>query len=97
MIDLYTYATPNGLKASIGLEEFGLPYAVHAVDIMKNEQLKPEFLRIGPNNRIPVIVDRDNGVGTAPLPPKNERNPCLTNRKNRPRAAGKPGRAPAFR
>ena len=52
MIDLYTYATPNGLKASIGLEEFGLPYTVHAVDIMKNEQLKPEFLRIGPNNRI---------------------------------------------
>ena len=62
MIDLYTYGTPNGLKASIGLEEFGLPYTVHPVDIMKNEQLKPEFLRIGPNNRIPVIVDRDTGM-----------------------------------
>jgi glutathione S-transferase len=62
MIDLYTYGTPNGLKASIGLEEFGLPYTVHTVDIMKNEQLTPEFLRIGPNNRIPVIVDRDTGM-----------------------------------
>ena len=62
MIDLYTWTTPNGRKASIALEEFGLPYTAHAVDIGKDEQFKPEFLKISPNNRIPAIVDRDNGV-----------------------------------
>ena len=62
MIDLYTWTTPNGRKISIALEEFGLPYTVHAVDIGKDEQFKPEFLKISPNNRIPAIVDRDNGV-----------------------------------
>ena len=60
MIDLYTWTTPNGRKASIMLEEIGLPYTVHAVDISKDEQFKPEFLKISPNNRIPAIVDRDN-------------------------------------
>ncbi|HET9902334.1 MAG TPA: glutathione S-transferase N-terminal domain-containing protein [Xanthobacteraceae bacterium] len=59
MIDLYTWTTPNGRKASIALEELGLPYRVHAVDISKDEQFKPEFLAISPNNRIPAIVDRD--------------------------------------
>ena len=62
MIDLYTWTTPNGRKASIALEEMGLPYTVHAVDIGKDEQFKPEFLKISPNNRIPAIVDRDNGM-----------------------------------
>ena len=62
MIDLYTWTTPNGRKASIALEEFGLPYTVHPVDISKDEQFKPEFLKISPNNRIPAIVDRDNGM-----------------------------------
>ncbi|HXW24951.1 MAG TPA: glutathione S-transferase N-terminal domain-containing protein [Xanthobacteraceae bacterium] len=61
MIDLYTWTTPNGRKASIMLEEIGLPYTVHPVDIGKDEQFKPEFLAISPNNRIPAIVDRDNG------------------------------------
>ena len=61
MIDLYTWTTPNGRKASIALEELGLPYTVHPVDIGKDEQFKPEFLKISPNNRIPAIVDRDNG------------------------------------
>ena len=61
MIDLYTWSTPNGRKASIALEELGLPYTVHAVDIGKDEQFKPEFLAISPNNRIPAIVDRDEG------------------------------------
>ena len=61
MIDLYTWTTPNGRKASIMLEEVGLPYTAHAVDIGKDEQFKPEFLKISPNNRIPAIVDRDNG------------------------------------
>ncbi|MGB7036223.1 MAG: glutathione S-transferase family protein, partial [Xanthobacteraceae bacterium] len=46
MIDLYTWTTPNGRKISIALEEFGLPYTVHAVDIGKDEQFKPEFLKI---------------------------------------------------
>ena len=61
MIDLYTWTTPNGRKASIMLEEVGLPYTTHAIDISKDEQFKPEFLEISPNNRIPAIVDRDNG------------------------------------
>jgi len=66
VIDLYTWTTPNGRKASIALEEFGLPYTVHAVDIGKDEQFKPEFLKISPNNRIPAIVDSD-GPGGKPL------------------------------
>jgi GST-like protein len=61
VIDLYTWTTPNGRKASIMLEEVGLPYAAHAIDISKDEQFKPEFLAISPNNRIPAIVDRDSG------------------------------------
>ncbi len=61
MIDLYTWSTPNGRKASIMLEEVGLPYAAHAIDISKNEQFAPDFLKISPNNRIPAIVDKDNG------------------------------------
>lgn len=62
MIDFYTWSTPNGRKVSIMLEECGLPYAAHAVDINKDEQFKPDFLKISPNNRIPAIVDRDNGL-----------------------------------
>ncbi len=61
MIDLYTWSTPNGRKVSIMLEECGLPYTPHAIDISKGDQFKPEFLKISPNNRIPAIVDRDNG------------------------------------
>jgi GSH-dependent disulfide-bond oxidoreductase len=61
MIDLYTWSTPNGRKVSIMLEECGLEYAVHPIDISKDEQFKPDFLKISPNNRIPAIVDRDNG------------------------------------
>ena len=60
MIDLYTWTTPNGRKASIALEELGLPYEAHAIDISKDEQFAPDFLKIAPNNRIPAIVDRDN-------------------------------------
>lgn len=58
MIDLYTWPTPNGRKVSIALEEFGLDYRVHPVNILKNEQFDPEFLRISPNNKIPAIIDR---------------------------------------
>ena len=61
MIDLYTAATPNGHKASIMLEELGLPYTVHALNLMKGDQRKPDYLKINPNGRIPTIVDRDNG------------------------------------
>ena len=61
MIDLYTWSTPNGRKVSIMLEECGLPYAVHPIDIGKDHQFAPEFLKISPNNKIPAIVDRDDG------------------------------------
>ena len=61
MIDLYTWSTPNGRKVSIMLEECGLEYRAHAVNITKDEQFKPDFLKISPNNRIPAIVDGDNG------------------------------------
>ncbi len=66
MIDLYTHTTPNGRKISIMLEEVGLPYTVHQVDISKNEQFAEEFLAISPNNKIPAIVDQD-GPGGKPL------------------------------
>lgn len=59
MIDLYTWSTPNGRKASIMLEEVGLPYRVTAVDITKGEQHGPEFRAISPNGKIPAIVDHD--------------------------------------
>lgn len=62
MIDLYTWTTPNGRKISILLEELGIPYEVHAIDIGKDQQFSPEFLAISPNNKIPAIVDRDNGL-----------------------------------
>ena len=62
MIELYTWSTPNGRKVSIMLEEIGLPYEVHPIDIGKREQFAPEFLEIAPNNRIPAIVDRDTGM-----------------------------------
>ena len=61
MIDLYTWTTPNGRKISIALEELGLPYTAHPIDINKGEQYQPDFLKISPNNRIPAIVDRDTG------------------------------------
>jgi GSH-dependent disulfide-bond oxidoreductase len=67
VIDLYTWTTPNGRKASIALEEMGLPYTVHPVDISKDEQFKPEFLKISPNNRIPAIVDRAPTDGGEPI------------------------------
>jgi GST-like protein len=62
MIDLYTWTTPNGRKASILLEELGVPYTVYAIDITKDEQFAPDFLKIAPNNRIPAIVDHETGI-----------------------------------
>ncbi|MEM8552342.1 MAG: glutathione S-transferase N-terminal domain-containing protein [Pseudomonadota bacterium] len=60
-IELYTWGTPNGKKISIMLEEVELPYNVHPINIMKDEQFTPEFLAISPNNKIPAIVDTNSG------------------------------------
>lgn len=59
MIDLYTASTPNGWKASITLEELGMPYEVHPINLTENEQKRPDFLKLNPNGRIPAIVDRE--------------------------------------
>jgi GST-like protein len=67
MIDVYSWATPNGHKVHIMLEECGLPYKAHPIDIGKGEQFTPPFLKISPNNRIPAIVDSD-GPGGKPFP-----------------------------
>jgi GSH-dependent disulfide-bond oxidoreductase len=66
MIQLYTWATPNGKKVSIMLEEVELPYEVHPINIARGDQLKPEYLAINPNNKIPAIIDTD-GPGGKPL------------------------------
>ena len=63
MIDLYTWPTPNGHKIHIMLEETGLPYRVHPIDIGAGDQFKPEFLRISPNNKMPAMVDSDGPDG----------------------------------
>ena len=62
MIDLYTFTTPNGRKASIMLEEVELPYNVHKIDITKNDQFSPEYIAINPNSKIPAIFDRDTDI-----------------------------------
>ncbi len=61
MIDLYTWTTPNGRKVSIMLEELGLAYETQAINIGEDDQFKPEFLKISPNNKIPAIIDRETG------------------------------------
>jgi GST-like protein len=66
MIQLYTWGTPNGKKVSIMLEEIGLPYEVHAINIGQGDQFKPEYLAINPNNKIPSIIDPD-GPGSKPF------------------------------
>jgi GST-like protein len=63
MIDLYTWKTPNGRKVSIMLEECGLPYTTHEINIGKGEQFTPQFVAINPNSKIPAIVDRDGADG----------------------------------
>ncbi|TPG85274.1 glutathione binding-like protein [Pseudomonas mandelii] len=67
MIDLYYWTTPNGHKISIFLEEAGLPYNVHPINISQNDQFKPDFLKISPNNKIPAIVDPEPADGGEPL------------------------------
>ncbi|HWH48842.1 MAG TPA: glutathione S-transferase N-terminal domain-containing protein [Burkholderiales bacterium] len=63
MIDLYTWSTPNGRKVSIMLEELGLPYNTHAIDIGKGEQFTPEFVTVSPNSKIPALVDSEGPEG----------------------------------
>ncbi|EFH10552.1 glutathione S-transferase family protein [Pseudoroseomonas cervicalis] len=63
MITLYSWDTPNARKISVALEEMGLPYTVKPVDITRNEQFEPGFLKLSPNNRIPAIVDEDGPDG----------------------------------
>ena len=65
-IQLFSYPTPNGVKVSITLEEIGLPYEAHLVDIGKNESWTPEFLSLNPNGKIPAIID-PHGPGGKPL------------------------------
>jgi GST-like protein len=67
MIDLYYWTTPNGHKMTMFLEEAGVPYTIHPVNIGKGDQFKPEFLKISPNNRIPAIVDRAPADGGEPI------------------------------
>lgn len=67
MIDLYYWTTPNGHKITLFLEETGLPYRIHPINIGKDEQFQPHFLKIAPNNRIPAIVDSEPADGGEPL------------------------------
>lgn len=67
MIDLYYWPTPNGHKITLLLEEAGLPYAIHPVDIGKGAQFEPAFLAISPNNKMPAIVDQAPADGGAPI------------------------------
>ena len=67
MIDLYYWTTPNGHKVTMFLEETGLPYRIHPINIGRGEQFEPDFLAIAPNNRIPAIVDHEPGDGQAPI------------------------------
>ena len=67
MIDLYYWPTPNGHKITIFLEEAGLPYTIHPINIGKGEQFAPDFLKIAPNNRMPAIVDHEPKVGGQPI------------------------------
>lgn len=62
MIDLYTWTVPNGRKISIALEEMGLPYEAHAINLGRGEQKSPEYLKVNPNGKVPAIIDRDTGV-----------------------------------
>lgn len=65
MIDFYTAKTPNGFKVHIMLEELGMKYDLHMLDLKKNDQKKPDYLKINPNGRIPAIIDREGEFGRA--------------------------------
>ena len=92
MIDLYAAGTSNGMRARIALEECGLPYTLHPIDLTKGEQKTPQFLALNPHGQIPVIVDNDGPGGkkvtlsqtprSCSTPPKNRASSC---RRIRPR------------
>jgi len=67
MIDLYYWTTPNGHKITLFLEESGLPYTIHPINISKGDQFQPDFLKISPNNRIPAIIDTAPADGGDPV------------------------------
>ena len=71
MIDLYTWATPNGRKVSIALEELGLPYRVHPVNIFEGQQHTPEFTAISPNQKIPAIPVAGDAGRLTQRPPQH--------------------------
>ena len=78
MIELHTFNTPNGRKISVALEEMGLPYSVHVVDITKGEQHQPAFLTISPNNRIPAIVGPRRAREHADQRVRERRHPAVS-------------------
>lgn len=67
MIQLYSLATPNGQKVGVILEELGLPYQAHTINILEGDQFTPEFIKINPNSKIPAIVDEDGPGGEHPI------------------------------
>ena len=92
-IELYSWATPNGHKVHILLEELGLEYKVHPIDIGNGDQFDPDFLKISPNNRIPAIVDPDGPGGQPSRALRIRRDPVLSGGEARPLPAGRCGRA----
>lgn len=67
MIDLFFWPTPNGFKVTVMLEDLGVPYRVHAINIAKGDQFRPDFLAIAPNNRMPAIIDSEPADSGAPV------------------------------
>jgi len=86
-LQLYSVPTPNGVKASIALEEIGLPYEPHAIDIGKNESWTPEFLSLNPNGKIPAILP-ERTRRQAARTVRVRRDPAISRRENRQAAAG---------
>ena len=87
MIELHYWPTPNGHKVALFLEEAGLDYRIHPVDIGRGAQFEPDFLAISPNNRMPAIVDRARGRRPRRSASSNPGRSCCTFRKNRPVSA----------
>ncbi len=84
-IELYYAATPNGRKATIMLEELGVPYHLNYVRISRGEQFRPEFLAISPNNKIPAIVDPEGPGGEAPISDlRIRRHPAVSGQQDTP-------------
>ncbi len=84
MIDLYYWPTPNGHKITLFLEEAGLDYRIHPIDISAGDQFKPEFLAFSPNNRMPAIIDSEPADGGEPIPVfEFGRDPGVSGREDR--------------